>query len=89
MNDALLREIEGRIGDYLRGMARADGRALDEVAGFGHWPEMAERERAARAARLVRVLSDVELEAVAEGHVCLQALATRVQAELRAKELQS
>lgn len=86
MNRAELTDMENRISDYLRGMHRADPKTLQQVAAFDHWPEMAQRERAERAARFVRLLSDAELAAVASGHIRIAELANRVQAETPKKD---
>lgn len=86
MNHTRIACMKVQISDYLRGMARADAKTLTHVATFGHWAEMAERERAERAARFLRILDEEQLAAIANGHICPAELARQIAKEQAQKE---
>lgn len=78
-------EIQSHIRDYLRGYGGQNLTALEQLANFAHWPEMAQREIDQRAAHIVGVFSDSELHAIATGTVDMQALAREVMTEFGGK----
>lgn len=77
--------MKAHIRDYLRGYGRNNLAALERLANFSRWPEMAEREILARASSLIGSFADDELSAVSFGQVDMQALAREVIAEMEAK----
>lgn len=76
-------KIGSQICDYLRGYGRNDPQALERLANFPAWPQMAAREILGRASRLITSFSDEQLEAIAFGAVDMRELAERVLAELK------
>jgi hypothetical protein len=81
--------IGSQICDYLRGYGRNDPQALERLANFPAWPQMAAREILSRASSLITCFSDEQLEAIAFGEVDMRELAEIVLGELQEKGGQS
>ncbi|SAI46768.1 Uncharacterised protein [Bordetella ansorpii] len=69
---------EQQLMDYLRGYARSNPANLHQLREYMHWPAMARAERDKRASRLLDVLPDDLLHAIAEGELDVNAVARRL-----------
>ena len=61
--------------DYLRGMARRNPAAVQEVAGYTGWQQLAQRLLAERQEEFLRSLPEKDLRAIAIGTIDLNAAA--------------
>jgi len=68
--------VEKSITDYLSGYARHTD--LGQVINYPNWQSMAQQELDRRASKLLEVLPNEELQAIAEGRVSLPDLAKRI-----------
>lgn len=64
-------EIEERLAHYLAGYVRNKPENLAQVLNYPDWPRMAKLELDRRATRLLELLSEQELRAIAQGDVSL------------------
>ncbi|PQA82727.1 hypothetical protein C5F52_14200 [Limnohabitans sp. TS-CS-82] len=71
-------EIEQHLTDYLTGYGRADQGKLMAVASYSDWQRMAQHELDRRAARLLELFGEDELQAIASGQVSLPKLASQL-----------
>lgn len=69
---------EQQLLDYLRGYARSHPANLHQLREYMHWPAMARAERDRRASRLLGVLPDDLLHAIAEGELDVNVVARRL-----------
>lgn len=76
-------KVGAQICDYLRGYGRNGPEALERLANFPAWPQMAAREILGRASRMITSFTDEQLEAIAFGAVDMRELAEGVLAELK------
>jgi hypothetical protein len=70
--------IEQSLSDYLKGYLRDDPGRRKELSDFPDWPRMARLELDRRSARLLKVLPDDLLHAIARGEVDLAGLAGKI-----------
>ncbi|MDR3220766.1 MAG: hypothetical protein LBU46_01980 [Candidatus Accumulibacter sp.] len=71
-------EVEPSLTDSLTGYLRQDPARREEVRNFPDWPRMARRELDRRSARLLEVLPDDALDAIARGEIDLAGLAGKI-----------
>ncbi|SAI73143.1 Uncharacterised protein [Bordetella ansorpii] len=69
---------EQQLLDYLRGYARSHPANLHQLREYMRWPAMARAERDRRASRLLDVLPDDLLHAIAEGELDVNVVARRL-----------
>jgi|AntDeeMinimDraft_6_1070357.scaffolds.fasta_scaffold22927_2 Lon protease-like protein len=72
---AAQQQIEQRLTDYLSGYVRNSPANLAHVIEYQDWQRMARQELDRRASKLLAVLPEEELQAIAEGRVSLPDLA--------------
>lgn len=72
--------IEQSLADYLGGYTRNSPANREHVINYPDWQRMARLELDRRASRLLSVLPEEELQAIAEGRVSLPDLARRLPA---------
>jgi hypothetical protein len=70
--------VEQSLTDYLAGYVRHDPALREEVRNTPDWQDLARRELARRRARLLEILPDDELQAIARGEVDLAELVNRI-----------
>lgn len=69
------------VKDYLRGYASRGADALKQLAAFGGWQRLAQRELERRAYRLIEAFDDDMLRAIAKNEIDLPTLCREVGAE--------
>jgi hypothetical protein len=70
--------VEQSLTDYLAGYFRHDPALREEVRNTPDWQDLARRELARRRARLLEILPDDELQAIARGEVDPAELVNRI-----------
>ena len=75
--------MAAHLRDYLRGYGRSNLAALEHLATFARWQEVAAQELQARASSLIKAFSSEELQAVALGSVDMAGIAREVLSELK------
>ncbi|MBG7114745.1 hypothetical protein GHU20_13675 [Pseudomonas aeruginosa] len=75
LSPAAQEQIEQRLADYLSGYVRNSPANLAHVIDYQDWQRMARLELDRRASKLLAVLPEEELQAIAEGRVSLSDLA--------------
>lgn len=70
-----------QLKDVLRGYCRGDILQLDTLASIENWPAVAAEEMRRRATRIVRVLDDATLTAIASGDLDVVSVCRELAAE--------
>jgi hypothetical protein len=70
--------IEQSLAEYLAGYVGNDPARREQVRNFPDWPGLARRELDRRGARLLEILPDDVLDAIARGEVDLAGLVEKI-----------